>query len=88
MGTTRKLSGKQEAALTALAELTAADPDGNAIWTAREVAGVTGQSSDGAAYTLRSLVARDLVGHGGNDGERYGYKLTPAGSEQAGGQGR
>jgi len=33
-------------------------------------------------------VARDLVGHGGNDGERYGYKLTPAGSEQAGGQGR
>lgn len=75
----RKLSRTQQGALEAMARLTAGDANGQAVWTAREIGAENGQSSDGAAYTLRSLVHRELVAHSGHNGERYGYKLTPAG---------
>lgn len=70
---TRKLSGTQQAALAAVTALDGTD--GHV--TARDIAARTGQSADGAAYTLRSLVSRGLVAPGSNDGERYtGYRLT------------
>jgi DNA-binding MarR family transcriptional regulator len=81
----RKLSGTQAAALKAMARLGEAGTD---VPTARDIAPLTGQSSDGAAYTLRSLVRRELVVLGHHDGDRYGYKLTPAGAAQAGEAGR
>jgi hypothetical protein len=76
----RKLSGTQQTALEALARLAR---EGYDAPTAVLVASETGQSVDGAAYTLRSLVRRELVLHGHHDGDRYGYKLTPAGAAQA-----
>lgn len=73
-------SGCQRAALRAMAALAA---DGIDVPTVRDIGPRTGQSSDGAAYTLRSLVRRGLVVLGHHDGDRYGYTLTPAGAEQA-----
>jgi hypothetical protein len=80
-----KLSGKQQAALAALDRLLpepAAPMDGQwpvAPVAARDVARETGQSTDGAAYTLRSLVRRQLAEIGSHDGEAAGYLLTAAG---------
>jgi DNA-binding IscR family transcriptional regulator len=81
-----KLSDKQQAALRAMVRLAAGSATAGAVPvpTAREIAAEAGQSTDGAAYTLRSLVRRELVVLGHHDGDRYGYKLTPAGREQAG----
>jgi DNA-binding MarR family transcriptional regulator len=73
-----KLSGLQLAALKALRVLSA---DGS-VPQARDVARRTGQSSDGAAYTLRSLVNRDLADLGHHDGDRYGYLLTDEGKAE------
>jgi O-acetyl-ADP-ribose deacetylase (regulator of RNase III) len=73
----RKLSETQQAVLSALHRL-GAHGDGNAV-SARETGRRTGQSSDGAAYTLRSLVRRELVSHGYYAGDMYGYRLTDAG---------
>jgi DNA-binding MarR family transcriptional regulator len=72
-------SATQLAALHALARLNrhGASP------AARDVAFQTGQSPDGAAATLRSLVVRGLVavgGHGVGEPSR-GYRLTGAGRE-------
>lgn len=54
--------------------------DGVPAVAARDVARLTGQSSDGAAYTLRSLVARGLARADAHDGDRWlGYQLTAAG---------
>lgn len=75
-----RLSDRQQAALRAMARLAA---DGTDVPTVRDIAPLTRQSSDGAAYTLRSLVNRGLVVLGRHDGDRYGYKLTPVGREQA-----
>jgi hypothetical protein len=75
-----KLSGKQQGALEAMARLEAA---GAPSLEARSIALGTGQSSDGAAYTLRSLVRRGLVEVVQHDGQRGGYKLTPAGQQAA-----
>ena len=76
----RKLSAMQRNALEAIARLADAGVD---VPTVRDIGPETGQSSDGAAYTLRSLVNRGLVSLGRHDGNRYGYKLTPAGAGMA-----
>jgi DNA-binding MarR family transcriptional regulator len=79
-----KLSGKQHAVLAALDRLLpepAAPMDGQwpvAPVAARDVARETGQSTDGAAYTLRSLVRRQLAEIGSHDGDAAGYLLTAA----------
>lgn len=74
----RRLSDTQAAVLRAMARLA-----GDRPLEAREIGAVTGQSSDGAAYTLRSLVRRGLVEVIAHDGERSGYALTQAGRESA-----
>jgi DNA-binding IscR family transcriptional regulator len=79
-----KLSEKQQAALRVMTQLAAVGTD---VPTVRDIAPLTRQSTDGAAYTLRSLVSRGLVAHGHHDGDRYGYKLTEAGVEEAGRRG-
>lgn len=71
-----KLSDPQHRALAVLL--------GGQVLTARQVGEVTGQSSDGAACTLRSLVGRGLVILGHHDGDRYGYKITDEGREHFG----
>lgn len=86
----RKLSPLQQAVLAALAELLpapgSAPMDGQfpppGPVHARDVARITGQSSDGAAYTLRSLVRRELVTIGSHDGDAAGYLLTEAGQAE------
>ena len=75
-----KLSERQQGALNAMARLAA---DGTDVPTIREIVPLTGQTPDGAAYTLRSLVGRDLVEYGFHGGGRHGYKLTEAGAAQA-----
>jgi Mn-dependent DtxR family transcriptional regulator len=75
-----RLSDRQQAALKTMSRLAA---NGTDVPSVRDIAPLTGQSTDGAAYTLRSLVSRGLVEHGQHDGDRYGYKLTEAGREQA-----
>jgi hypothetical protein len=73
----KPLSDLQQRALRAMTALAA---DGIDVPTVQDIAPKTGQSSDGAAYTLRSLTRRGLVALGRHDGDRYGYKLTPAGA--------
>jgi DNA-binding MarR family transcriptional regulator len=75
----RALSDLQRRALRVMAALAA---DGIDVPTVRDIGPKTGQSSDGAACTLRSLVRRGLVDLGHHDGNRYGYKLTPAGRKR------
>jgi DNA-binding MarR family transcriptional regulator len=75
----RPLSYKQGLALNAIVAL---GRQGIDVPTVRDIGPLTGQSSDGAAYTLRSLVKRGLVELGHHDGHRYGYKLTPEGREE------
>lgn len=75
----RPLSNKQARVLSAIFSL---DRRGIDVPTVRDIGPLTGQSSDGAAYTLRSLVKRGLVELGRHDGDRYGYKLTPEGREE------
>lgn len=75
----RRLSNKQARALSAIFSLGRRGID---VPTVRDIGPLTGQSSDGAAYTLRSLVKRGLVELGHHDGNRYGYKLTPEGREE------
>lgn len=72
-----KLSYTQRKVLRAMDQL-GAHGNGDGA-TAREIASRTNQSSDGAAYTLRSLVRRELVDNTGHDGDRYGYRLTVSG---------
>lgn len=74
--TMRKLSQLQHSALRALRKLGAS---GDGVAAAHQVGQLTGQSTDGAAYTLRSLVNRGLVALGHHDGDRYGYRLTGEG---------
>lgn len=80
--TGRRLSCTQQSVLEAMARLETA---GAPFLEARSIALGTGQSSDGAAYTLRSLVRRGLVEvvQGQRGGQRGGYKLTPAGQNAA-----
>lgn len=74
-----KPSEMQQRMFRALLEL-----DGQDDVTARKLGGITDQSSDGAAYTLRSFTRRSLVTPGAHDGDRYlGYQLTPAGRQIA-----
>lgn len=71
-------SAVQLAVLRALDRL-----DGQPDVAARDVGARTGQSTDGAAYTLRSLRERGLVavgGHGVGEPTR-GYRLTDAGRD-------
>lgn len=75
----RPLSWKQGRALNAIVTLAGRGID---VPTVRDIGPLTGQSSDGAAYTLRSLCRRGLVELGHHDGNRYGYKLTPEGREE------
>lgn len=77
--TLRKLSTMQSALLDAM-KRHATENDG--IHQARQIAQWTGQSSDGAAYTLRSLVRRGLVEVVRHDGERGGYRLAGEGEQQ------
>jgi DNA-binding IscR family transcriptional regulator len=79
----KNLSGIQQAALAALARIAARRGAGADMATAREVGAESGQSSDGAAYTLRSLVRRGLVAIVPGGAAAGGYRLTPAGAEQA-----
>jgi DNA-binding MarR family transcriptional regulator len=69
-----KPSAGQLAALRALAQL-----EGRIEATAARVGAYTGQSVDGAAYTLRSLVNRGAAEIGAWDGDRRCYQLTAAG---------
>lgn len=55
--------------------------EGQDIATAAGLGLATGQSSDGAACTLRSLVKRGLVKHAGHDGDGWGYQLVDAGED-------
>jgi DNA-binding IscR family transcriptional regulator len=73
------LSEFQAGMLRALDRLGAHDE--SAAVTAQAAGARTGQSPDGAAYTLRSLVKRELVGRA--YGEASGYWLTTAGLELA-----
>ena len=75
------MSKRQLEALRVLAWLAATGTD---VPSVREIAPLTGQTADGAAYTLRSLVVRELVSAGEHEGGRYGYKLTEAGVIEAG----
>jgi DNA-binding IscR family transcriptional regulator len=75
-----KLSYGQRKALRAMAGLA---ENGIDVPTVKDIGPKTGQSSDGAAVTLRSLVRKGLVELGHHDGNRYGYKLTPTGTEEA-----
>jgi DNA-binding MarR family transcriptional regulator len=68
----RKLSGLQQAMLRAVAE--------HGPCHARELAEYTGQSSDGAAATLQSLIRRGLVETGIN---QSGYAVTSEGRSEA-----
>lgn len=79
VGVVRPLSVWQKSALVAMESLARQGTD---VPIAREIAEVTRQSTDGAAYTLRSLVKRGLVELGRHDGDRYGYKLTTEGREE------
>jgi hypothetical protein len=72
----RPLSVWQKSALVAMGTLARQGID---VPTVRDIGPLTRQSTDGAAYTLRSLVRRGLVELGHHDGNRYGYKLTPEG---------
>lgn len=72
----RKLSGPQRAVLGGMDRLGAYC---TRTVTAAEIAAETWRTPDGVAYTLRSLVRRQLVERGGNDGQRWGYRLTDAG---------
>jgi DNA-binding MarR family transcriptional regulator len=74
----RKLSETQMAALRALEQLSVH----GAPWAARDIAARAGQSTDGAAYTLRSLRNRGLVTVGHGDGDCYGYRITEAGRDE------
>jgi hypothetical protein len=72
----RNLSRAQLAMLAALR--TAGGPA-----TVLILAPLTGQSPDGAAYTLRSLTRRGLARCPSHDGERWTYALTSLGLEVA-----
>lgn len=71
----RPLSELQRAMLRALDRLGAHDVVTGV--SARDAGTRTGQTSDGAAYTLRSLVRRELAGRG--YGEASTYWLTTEG---------
>jgi hypothetical protein len=72
----RKLSRHQLEALAAMDRLAQRETTHP---TAREVAHETGQSPDGAAATLSSLVRRRMVATVSHDGNRYRYQLTSRG---------